>query len=125
MGFRQGAYAKVWEVTPVSNTRTKVRVSISRKNKQTGEYEQDFGGYVSFVGTACAAKAASLCPGSRVKLGDVDLQNKYDAEKKQTYYYPTVFSFELQDDAGTGGVTPASRQAVVDSGDPDEDDLPF
>jgi len=33
MGFRTGAYAKVWEVTPMSDTSTKVRMSISRKNK--------------------------------------------------------------------------------------------
>ena len=39
MGFRTGAYAKVWEVTPMSDTSTKVRMSISRKNKQSGEYE--------------------------------------------------------------------------------------
>lgn len=41
MGFRTGAYAKVWEVTPMSDTSTKIRISVSRKNKQTGEYEQD------------------------------------------------------------------------------------
>ena len=35
MGFRTGAYAKVWEVTPMSDTSTKVRMSISRKNKQS------------------------------------------------------------------------------------------
>lgn len=42
MGFRTGAFAKVWEVTPMSDTSTKVRISVSRKNKQSGEYEQDF-----------------------------------------------------------------------------------
>lgn len=46
MGFRTGAYAKVWEVTPMSDTSTKVRLSVSRKNKQTNEYEQDFSGFV-------------------------------------------------------------------------------
>lgn len=38
MGFRSGAYAKVWDVSPVSDTATKLRVSISRKDKNTGEY---------------------------------------------------------------------------------------
>ena len=38
MGFRTGAYAKIWEVTPMSDTSTKVRLSVSRKNKQTNEY---------------------------------------------------------------------------------------
>ena len=40
MGFRTGAFAKVWEVTPMSDTSTKLRMSISRKNKKTDEYEQ-------------------------------------------------------------------------------------
>ena len=31
MGFRTGAFAKVWEVTPMSDTSTKLRMSISRK----------------------------------------------------------------------------------------------
>ena len=36
------------------------RLSISKKNRATGEYEQDFSGFVMFVGTACAKKAAAL-----------------------------------------------------------------
>lgn len=124
MGFRNGAYAKIWQVEPATDTRTKVRLSVSRKNKQTGEYEQDFGGYVSFVGTACASKAARLKEGDRIRLGDVDLQNKYDKEKNTTYYYPTVFSFEMADDAGQSGGT-VKAQASVDSGEPDDSDLPF
>ena len=65
MGFRTGAYAKVWEVTPMSDTSTKVRMSVSRKNKQTGEYEQDFSGFVLCIGTAAARKAMQLHEGSR------------------------------------------------------------
>lgn len=38
MGFRTGAFAKIWEVTPMSDTSTKLRMSVSRKNKQSGEY---------------------------------------------------------------------------------------
>ena len=76
MGFRTGAYAKVWEVTPMSDTSTKVRMSISRKNKQSGEYEQDFSGFVLAIGTAAAKKAAGLKEGNRIKLGDVDVTTK-------------------------------------------------
>ena len=84
MGFRTGAFAKVWEVTPMSDTSTKVRMSISRKNKQSGEYEQDFSGFVLAIGTAAAKKAAGLKEGNRIKLGDVDVTTKYDKEKKIT-----------------------------------------
>lgn len=83
MGFRTGAYAKVWEVTPMSDTSTKVRLSVSRKNKQTNEYEQDFSGFVLAIGTAAAKKAACLKEGERIKLGDVDVTTKYDKEKKR------------------------------------------
>ena len=85
MGFRTGAYAKVWEVTPMSDTSTKVRMSVSRKNKQTGEYEQDFSGFVLCIGTAAARKAMQLHEGSRIKIGDCDVTTKYDSQKKITY----------------------------------------
>lgn len=42
MGFRTGSYATIWSVESASDTRTKARISISRKNKQTGEYDTDF-----------------------------------------------------------------------------------
>ena len=84
MGFRTGAWAKVWEVKPMSDTSTKIRMSVSRKNKQ-GEYEQDFSGFVLAIGTAAAHKAAGLKEGDRIKLGDVDVSTKYDRDKKVTY----------------------------------------
>ena len=45
MGFRQGAYATIWEVEALSDVNTKARISISRKNKQTGEYNRVMSGY--------------------------------------------------------------------------------
>ena len=70
MGFRNGAFAKVWEVTPVSDTSTKLRISISRKNKQTNEYEQDFSGFVLAIGTAAASKAQTAVPTGFGNLSD-------------------------------------------------------
>ena len=62
MGFRTGAYAKVWEVTPMSDTSTKVRMSVSRKNKQTGEYEQDFRCSKSYSYKIHLPKPIEFCP---------------------------------------------------------------
>ncbi len=123
MGFRTGAYAKVWSVESVSGTFTKVRLSVSRKDKTTGEYTQDFGGFVSFLGTACATKAARLKEGDRIRLGDVDVSNKYDKEKKVTYTNFNVFSFDMADETAPGGGN-AAPQPAVDDGEPDER-LPF
>ena len=124
MGFRTGAYAKIWEVTPMSDTSTKVRMSISRKNKRTNEYEQDFSGFVMAIGTAAAAKAAKLKNGDRIKLGDVDVSTKYDKGKNITYTNYKMFSFETEDENDSALSTDSK---AVDSGEVDDSDgrLPF
>ena len=126
MGFRTGAYAKVWDVTPVGDTSTKVRISISRKNKETGDFDQEFSGFVLAIGTATAGKAAKLKKGDRIKLGDVDVTNKYDKEKEITYTNYKLFSFE--DANGNGSEKKEDKtdpQPSVDGGEVDENKLPF
>lgn len=112
MGFRKDAYATVWEVTPVSETMTKVRLSTSKKNKQTDQYETDFSGFVAFVGAAAAKNAAHLAEKDRIKLGDVDVTTKYDKEKKITYTNFTAFSFEQQN---IGGNTSTDMSDVAEA----------
>ena len=127
MGFRAGAYCKVWSVEPLSEVNTKIRLSVSRKNKRTGEYEQDFSGFVNFIGSAAADKAAKLKEGDRIKLGDVDVSTKYNADKKVTYYNCKVFSFEpVDDDKDKAETTPDDPQPTVDAGELDDNrELPF
>lgn len=128
MGFRPGAYATVWEVTPLTSTMTKARVSTSRKDKATEQYVQDFGGFIVFIGTAAAAKAAKLQPQDRIKLGDVEVTNKYDKEKGKEYTDFKVFSFEAAGEQ-SGGETPRKQDepasSSVDDGEIETDDLPF
>lgn len=124
MGFRTGAYAKVWEVKPMSDVSTKIRVSVSRKNKETGEYEQDFSGFVMAIGSAAARKASNLKEGDRIKLGDIDVSTRYDKEKKTSYVNYKVFSFELE----SGDAEPTDPAEVpVDDGEVDDagPGLPF
>ncbi len=123
MGFRKEAYATVWEIEPISDTRTKGRISISKKNRSTGEYETDFNGYVSFIGTVAAKNASQLKERDRIKLGDIDVSNKYDAEKKVTYTNFKIFSFETQN-ANSAVDTEESVNIAIDSGELG-DELPF
>jgi len=105
----------------VNDTSTKVRLSTSFKNKQTDEYEQDFSGFVMFVGTGCAAKAAKLQKGARIRLGDVDVTTKYDAERKVSYTNFKVFSFEGADEldgSNCSNPTPPDEREV-DGGEPE------
>lgn len=125
MGFRTGAFAKVWEITPVSDTSTKVRLSVSRKNKQTDEYEQEFSGFVMFVGSACAAKALKLSKGARIKLGDVDVTTKYDSDKKITYTNFKAFGFDEEGGSSGSNAKSAPDEKEVDGGEPEDRELPF
>ena len=125
MGFRKDTYATVWEIKPKSETMTNGRISINRKDKQTDQYVQDWGGYVTFLGTACASKAAKLKPKDRIRLGDVDVTNKYDKERQTTYTNFNIYSFELADNTNVGG---QNRQQTPDTVSEDSDlsgDLPF
>lgn len=131
MGFRSGVHAKVWDVKPVSNAITQLRISISHRVKDrngqfTNEYEDDFSGFVSCIGTATAAKALGLKAGDRIKLGDVDVTVVYDKVKKVTYTNFKVFGFETGE-AGTSSDVPQRGEPSpsVDSGDVEDDDLPF
>lgn len=130
MGFRKDAYATVWSVQSISDVNTKLRISISRKDKQTGEYFDDFSGFVSVFGTAAAKNASMLNRGDRIKLGDVDVRTKYVKEKNVTYYNFNVYSFELQENKNNQEFTPnynTPEAASETAGDGDLDDsrLPF
>ena len=128
MGFRREAFATIWSVESTSDTLTKARISISRKNKQNGEYDTDFSGFVSFVGTAAAKKAAVLKEKDRIRLGDVDVTNKYDKERNTTFTNFKIFSFEMADASqNQQSQTATEPQTNVDSGEIDDSDsrLPF
>lgn len=100
MGFRNGAYATVWDIRPRSDSMTSLRVSISQKKRDSEEYEQTFGGYISVLGTSAATQAAKLSIRDRIKLGDVDVTNRYDKESNKEYTNFNVFSFEKVGEAG-------------------------
>lgn len=101
MGFRNEAWATVWKVEKVSDVNTKIQLSVSKKNKQSGEYEQDFSGFVNFIGKDCAPKALGLKERDRIRLKEVDVSTTYNKEKKITYTNYKVFAFDSGDDTGT------------------------
>lgn len=93
MGFRNNCWATVWRVDKVSDVNTKAQISVSKKNKESGEYETDFSGIVNFIGRDCAQKALKLGERARIRLESVDVSNRYDKEKKITYHNFKVFAF--------------------------------
>lgn len=127
MGFRVGAYGKVWSVDQAKGNFTKVKLSVSKK-QQDGTYATDFNGFCMFIGNA-HAKAAMLKGDERIKLGDVDVSTVYNKDQKKEYVNYKVFDFEFADgnDSKSGG---QSSKKAADSnpieGNPTEDDgCPF
>lgn len=125
MGFRNGAYAKVWSVEEKSPTMAKVNISVSKKNKQTGEYETEFSGFVDFVGTMNSAKAMKLSRGDRVKLGDVDVVTVRDEKRGAYFTNYKVFSFEPQDGSDSSSSKPSKPDMEAGPEDDGEPRLPF
>ena len=128
MGFRTNAYGKCWSIEQGKGNFMKVRMSISRKNKDTGEYEQDFSGFVMMIGQA-NAKAQRLREGDRIRLGDVDVTTTYHKEQNKEYVNYKCFDFEMAD-GGAGGAGPQAYNQVADNnsveGDAEaEEKLPF
>lgn len=130
MGFRQGAYAKVWKVEDKGNYSV-AQISISKKNKETGEYSVEFqDGYVRLVGNAHEAiKNLQLADnGATIQITSCDVTSKYDGEKQKTYINFTIFGFETPDGNNTSNSaknTAKSSKATPANNDVDEDDLPF
>ena len=114
MGFRIDAYAKVWEVEDKGNY-SEAKISISKKNKQTNEYETDFQSKVRFVGQAHTCKVKA---NDRIKIKACDVSNKYDKEKKITYTNYVIFEIET-DGEQPKAISMEDLPTVIDS------DLPF
>lgn len=117
MGLRNNTYAKVFKVNNDDKTPS-MQISISRKNKQTGEYVTTFSGYVSCK-FAAKDKLASVNDGDRIRILDCDLENRYNKETKETRWYPSVLDFEMADGS------PIGTPAVESFEELDDEDVPF
>lgn len=131
MGFRKDAYATVWGVEEGRGNTMKVRLSTSHKKKDSNEYEQDFSGFCTFIGTA-KAKAEKLKEKDRIKLGDVDVTTWYSKDKGVEYVTYKVFDFEPVSNGGDTepkNTKKASKKSALEDnaedGDVSEDNLPF
>lgn len=139
MGFRQGAYARLWSVDDEGKYST-ANLSVSKKNKDTGKYDVEFShGYVRLVGTAHTEAQKLGLPsredfktggykGVPIKISSCDVSNKYDPQKKTVYTNYVVFGFEVQE--GMQTVTEEQEQKAATSKkqiekQEEDDDLPF
>ena len=119
MGLRTGGcYAKVWKVEPKERY-TKIQCSISKKVKNSDQYETDWSGFMSLVGGA-HTKASNLKEGDRIKINEFEVTTRYVKDKGVTYTNYTLFDFEIQ-----GNNQQQSKPAPDEPVELSEDDLPF
>lgn len=87
--FANNSYAKVWE-----KKENRIRISISRKKKDSEDFTETFSGWVACYSKA-AEKLADIEAGARVQLLNVGVENSYNKETKETRYYFKCFDLEL------------------------------
>ncbi len=124
MGFGANSYAKLWELENKGNYHV-ASMTTSRKDRDTGEYEKDWGNkFVRLVGQA-HEKASSLNGTERIKLLGTNVTNNYNAEKKQEYTNYVVFDFEMVDGTQTTKTSPSKNAPKAQSQESDDEELPF
>lgn len=149
MGFRLGAHAMVFEVNTnyLDRNVVKLRLAISKFNRQTNSYEQVWGGYASVLGATAAQKAASLKVKDVITLKDIDEEcvfkngkeyvnrNIYDFDiGRKTYDRNAIVWTDMPERGQYGGQAapapapapaPKAAEPVVESEDALSDNLPF
>ena len=126
MAFQDGSYAKVWEVKRNTNY-TDVRLSTSKKRKDTGEYETDFSGFVRFIGKA-HQDAANLNDGDRIKLGSVSATRTYNKMENKNYTNFQCYSYSVEgvnQTQNTAAAQPQRQPEVPNIPEGVDEELPF
>lgn len=123
MGFRNNAYATVWECRPGKGNYIEARISTSKKNKMTDQYETDFSGWVRLVGRA--SDLGMLAEKSRIKIIECDVTNNYSKEKQTTYWNPVIFDAELVEGSNTSAPTSRPSDDFMSIPDDIDEQIPF
>lgn len=132
MGFREGAYARVWSAEKGKGNYSVCNLNISKKDKETNEYNIDFqDGYVKFIGDAHKLISSIDIPekgGVSIKITSCEVTNKYDKEKKKIYTNFIIYGFEFPDsnDNNKSSSKATKEKGIINEPTSDEDyELPF
>ena len=114
--FGTNSCAKIKEVVEKKDNYTVCKISITRKNKQTNQYETTFMGNVRFCGQAHLQVPKA---DQRIKITSCGVTNCYTKDGKlefnKTPNY-VIFAYELQADNATTTEKPALYTMEDDDG---------
>ena len=129
MGFSQGSFAKIKEVVEKHDNYSVCKITVTKKNKLTNEYELQFSAHCRFVGNA--HKSVPM-KDQRIKITSCDVTNCYKDKDGKLQFTKNpqyvVFGYELQESQGASAPMPYNP---YDDGvnfedlSSDNSDLPF
>jgi hypothetical protein len=128
MGFSANNYAKIKEVVEKQPNYTVCKVTITKKNKLTNEYELQFSAHCRFVGNA--HKSVPMAD-QRIKITSCDVTNCYKDKDGNLQFTKNpqyvVFGYELQESQGANvpQYNPYDNGVNFEDLSSDSSDLPF
>ena len=107
MGFGVNCYAKIKEVVEKHDNYSVCKITVTKKNKLTNEYELQFSAHCRFVGNA--HKSVPL-KDQRIKITSCDVTNCYKDKDGNLQFTKNpqyvVFGYELQESQGASAPMP-------------------
>lgn len=129
MGFSQGSFAKIKEVVEKHDNYSVCKITVTKKNKLTNEYELQFSAHCRFVGNA--HKSVPM-KDQRIKITLCDVTNCYKDKDGNLQFTKNpqyvVFAYELQESQGASApmpYNPYDNGVNFEDLSSNSDDLPF
>ena len=129
MGFSNGSFCKIKEVVEKHDNYSVCKITITKKNKLTNEYELQFSAHCRFVGNA--HKSVPMAD-QRIKIKSCDVTNCYKDKDGNLQFTKNpqyvVFGYELQESQGASAPqfhNPYDNGVNFEDLSSNSDDLPF
>ena len=129
MGFGVNCYAKIKEVVEKHDNYSVCKITVTKKNKLTNEYELQFSAHCRFVGNA--HKSVPM-KDQRIKITSCDVTNCYKDKDGNLQFTKNpqyvVFGYELQESQGASAnvpYNPYDNGVNFEDLSSNSDDLPF
>ena len=129
MGFGVNCYAKIKEVVEKHDNYSVCKITVTKKNKLTNEYELQFSAHCRFVGNA--HKSVPM-KDQRIKITSCDVTNCYKDKDGNLQFTKNpqyvVFGYELQESQGASApmpFNPYDNGVNFEDLSNSEDSLPF
>ena len=107
MGFGVNCYAKIKEVVEKHDNYSVCKITVTKKNKLTNEYELQFSAHCRFVGNA--HKSVPM-KDQRIKITSCDVTNCFKDKDGKLQFTKNpqyvVFGYELQESQGASANVP-------------------